>query len=151
MPDYSKSKIYVLRRADNNAIFYCGSTTAKLWQRLVEHKKYSRVRNYPVYRYVRENDIRITIELVEEFPCNTKQELHKREGEHTKELMKHWKLYNCSIAGRQKQEYIEDNYELYLARKRHWKNKKFLKNYQPKVKPTKKLILTLKISVKESS
>jgi hypothetical protein len=144
MPDFGKAKIYVLRRRDTNAIFYCGSTCTSLSLRLKEHKKASKKRNYPVYRYMRENEIVPTIELIENFPCNCKEELHKREGYHIKILRKSWVLQNYSIAGRSKLEYIKDNLESHLARKRSWHFKKKALEYKPVVRPTWVINITFK-------
>jgi hypothetical protein len=45
------------------------------------------------------------IELIEYFPCNTLQELRKREGEH----IKNTECVNKRVEGRTNKEYYEDN------------------------------------------
>ena len=63
------------------------------------------------------------IELFEKFPCNSKEELNKREGEIIREIG----TVNKQIAGRTKKEYYEDNKD---------KMKQHYKEYQEKNKDT---------------
>jgi hypothetical protein len=78
MPDYQNGKIYSIRSRSNLDLVYVGSTTQPLSKRFGEHKKQS-------------NKIKTSkkiidlgdayIELIENFSCNSKEELLKREGE----------------------------------------------------------------------
>ena len=71
---YQKGKIYKLTCDDVNLVYY-GSTIKKLQDRLGNHKAPS---NATVSRTMR--DIGgLKIELVEEYPCNSRRELEQRE------------------------------------------------------------------------
>ena len=72
------------------------------------------------YQYVDDWD-NWYIELFENFPCNSKEELNKREGEIIREIG----TVNKQIAGRTKKEYYEDNKD---------KMKQHYKEYQEKNK-----------------
>ena len=105
MPNYQLSKIYKIYSPSKNLV-YIGSTTQALSQRLGEH-----LRNYKAYK----NDNTKTcfssfiildcddykIELVEEYPCNNRQQLCKKEGEYIKNI----ECCNKNVAGRTFQEY----------------------------------------------
>ena len=95
---------------------YFGSTSESLSQRMVRHRaSYRSYKNNPkkslrnsVYdifdEYGMEN---CKIELVEYYPCNTKEELRRREGQ----IIKDNDCVNKRVEGRTKQEYKEDNKE----------------------------------------
>jgi hypothetical protein len=78
--DYSKGKIYQVKSAATERI-YVGSTIVTLPVRLKKHKS-----DYGIGEGACVNDLfeefgkdNFYIELIEEFPCNTKRELRKRE------------------------------------------------------------------------
>lgn len=84
MPDYSKSKIYCIRSHQIDKI-YIGSTTLSLVSRLGEHRralkfytegkgKNHHTKSFEILKY---DDF--YIELIENYPCNNKEELTKRE------------------------------------------------------------------------
>jgi hypothetical protein len=75
---YNNGKIY--RLMCNDGYYYIGSTIVKLNLRFNSHKKSSKIMNTPVYNHI--NKIgweNVEIELIEEYPCNVKKELNKRE------------------------------------------------------------------------
>lgn len=76
MPDYQQGKIYALR-SPNTASVYVGSTTVPLSNRFKQHKA---ANNGCCSRQIIEAG-EARIELVEDFPCASKQELNRREGE----------------------------------------------------------------------
>jgi hypothetical protein len=88
--NYQKSKIYAIKCKERDDV-YIGSTTRPLYVRMSEHR--ADVRNVMNGRklYKKNTSMLITqypsawIELIEEFPCNNKEELHKREFEIMKE------------------------------------------------------------------
>ncbi len=89
MPDYQNGKIYTLRSYTDTNLIYVGSTTKKLCDRKSNHKSNS-VRcpeNY-LYKTVTNNGgwNAWYIELVENYSCNSKEELEKREGEVMREI-----------------------------------------------------------------
>lgn len=116
MPNYQQGKIYKIVSNTDDELCYVGSTTLPLLcQRMAEHRdnykclksggKVNHTSSYILLdKYGVEN---CRIELIEIFPCNSKDELTKKEGEYIR-------LLNCvnkNIAGRTKQEWREDNPE----------------------------------------
>lgn len=81
MVDYGEGKIYKLSCEDGH--YYYGSTVATLRTRLHGHKVASKKQPYRVYTHI--NTIgwdKVTIELVESYPCADRRELNKRESEY---------------------------------------------------------------------
>lgn len=109
MPDYQKSKIYKLWSPSKN-IVYIGSTTEPLATRLSKHNY-----NYKVYNKDNTKGYCISylildcedykIELLEQYPCNNKTQLLKKEGEH----IRNNECVNKIIAGRTIKEWYKDN------------------------------------------
>jgi len=109
MPDYQRGKIYKLYSPSKNLIYY-GSTIETLAQRLAKHKyeykKYNEDNSRKYYTSFLVLDCEdYKIELVEEYGCNNKQQLDKKEGEY----IKNNECVNNRIAGRTKKEYNIDN------------------------------------------
>lgn len=107
MENYKNGKIYAIRSRKNIEHVYYGSTFQDLEKRMLQHNSDA----VGVDRF-RSSAMIIScgdayIELVEEFPCNTKQELEKREGWYQKNKM----CVNKKVAGRTDSEYREDNRE----------------------------------------
>ena len=105
-------KIYKIYSYDDDKI-YIGSTTQPLYKRLGCHKSTYIHFQKKQTKYISSVEILKNpthkIELIELFPCDTKEELVKREGYYIKKL----DCVNKRIAGRSKKEYIEDNKESY--------------------------------------
>ena len=106
MPDYSKGKIYTIRcRTDDNLI-YVGSTIQPLSVRFANHK---RNKGCSLYEYINDNYIGTWsnwyIELYELYPCNSKMELERKEGEIQRQIA----TINKRVAGRTIKEYCFDN------------------------------------------
>jgi hypothetical protein len=74
--NYTNSKIYALRSYSTDKI-YIGSTTQSLTKKLSE-LKYSH--GNAIIDYISKYDD-VYIELLEDFPCKSKEELMKRQGE----------------------------------------------------------------------
>ena len=105
MPDYQKGMIYKLwsPQAEEHEI-YIGSTCNDLRFRKWEHKsKGNRCSSKILFE--KYDDVRI--ELIEDYPCNNKAELNKKEGEYIREN----NCLNKNISGRTKKQYNEDNKE----------------------------------------
>ena len=120
MPDYQKAKIYKLYSVSNEELVYYGSTTQRLSQRLGEHNK-----NFKNNLKVKSNLVieagDYKIELIENYPCNNKQELLKKESEYIRNNV----CVNKSIPDRTLKEWIEDNKEkLAEKRKEYYENNK---------------------------
>ena len=84
--DFQKSKIYAIKCKERDDC-YIGSTTRSLYVRMGEHRADFRLVSNGRKLYKKNTAMLITqypsayIELIEEFPCNSKEELHKREFE----------------------------------------------------------------------
>ena len=102
MPDYQNGKIYSIR-SPNNEKYYIGSTTQKLHNRMAGHRT---LKNNGSSKEII-NSGGAYIELIENFSCNNKEELLKREGE----LIRKFKndIVNMIIPNRTHKEYIQDN------------------------------------------
>lgn len=105
MPNYQEGKIYSLR-SHRTCNIYIGSTCRKLSDRKSEHvsrfkRNTSTTKSCEIVQY---DDV--YIELVEYFPCRTKEELLKREGQIMRETPN---CVNRCIAGRDNSEYRRDN------------------------------------------
>ena len=131
MPDYNKGKIYKLWSPSKNLVYY-GSTCETLPQRLASHRcKYKTYmntnKNYiTAYKVLECEDYKI--ELIEDYPCNNKQQLCKKEGEYIREL----KCVNKNIAGRTYKEWEEENKE-----KRSEQHKQYDKVHKQQIKEKK--------------
>ena len=104
MPDYSLGKIYMVypkvEDPDDGDVYY-GSTTNTLARRMALHRSQSCCKIL-FDKYGVKNCF---IELVQEYPCESKDELNKKEGEYIRAN----KCINKRIAGRTQKEYDIDN------------------------------------------
>ncbi len=101
MPDYSKGKIYQVI-SPNHPVPYIGSTTQALSKRMVLHRRCHRTTCRII---IDAGDA--YIELIEEFPCDNKEQLNKREGE----VIRQMNCVNRYITGRTQKEYKETHKE----------------------------------------
>ncbi len=109
MPDYTKGKIYSVRSHQTNEI-YIGSTISPLSKRMGQHReKYNKWKRgeyhyFTCFKLIELGDAYIS--LIEEYPCENKEQLERREGE----IMRATPNYiNKLIAGRTYDEYYEEN------------------------------------------
>jgi hypothetical protein len=106
---YQNGKIYAIKSFQTNDVYY-GSTTKSLSKRLIGHKAHYKLWQNNNYNYVTSFEIikydDCFIELYELYPCNSKTELEKREGQVIRENNN---AVNKVIAGRTKKEYCADN------------------------------------------
>lgn len=120
MPNYANGKIYAIRSYLTDKI-YIGSTCQQLSNRLSKHRTNYRSHLNGKYHFVTSFFIieheDAYIELLELYPCNSKMELERREGE----LIRLHNCVNRCIAGRTSQQYRDDNIE---------KIKEYNKNYK---------------------
>ena len=116
---YQNAKIYSIRSHQTDKV-YIGSTCSPLAKRLYEHrKKYERYKSEK-YDYVTSFEILKFddhyIELVEEYPCQNKFQLHRREGQTIREV----DCVNKVIAGRTQVEYRHDNKDKIKEQKKQY-------------------------------
>ena len=116
MVNYNEGKIYKLW-SDTSDNLYIGSTTCPLAQRLYKHKNAIK-RGLSTTAIAMREHTNIRIELIENFPCNSKDELLKREGEHIR--FHRNDILNHDVAGRTKKEYYEENADKLKQHKRDW-------------------------------
>jgi len=105
--DYSNGKIYTIRSSQTDK-YYIGSTTTSLAKRFSSHKScYKNGRkDITSVEIVKYDDA--YIELLEDYPCGSKNELNKREGQ----LIRQYKneCVNKFISGRTRKEYKKEYY-----------------------------------------
>lgn len=113
--NFNRGKIY--RIQCNDGRFYIGSTTQLLTQRLHHHKQLSKKDNTLFYQHMQtlgwEN---ASIELIEDYPCNTSKELHQQEDYHIAQHIENPLCLNQKRAflsderrQEEKQEYLEQH------------------------------------------
>ena len=108
--DYKDGKIYRIRNNINDDI-YVGSTTQPLSKRMAKHRQNAKSENKMHYIfYSKVNEIGIEnfyIELIEDYPCESLEQLRKREGHYIRKMG----TLNHHIAGRTSKEWLEQNRE----------------------------------------
>lgn len=122
--NYENSKVYAIRSNDSDNI-YIGSTTSSLSKRLSDHRtQFKAWLNQSTKPYYTSFEIlkhpNHYIELMEEYPCENKMQLEKREGEL---IRKHkGKAVNKVINGRTVKERYYDTHEKQLQDKQKYHN-----------------------------
>jgi molecular chaperone DnaK (HSP70) len=108
MNKFQQGKIYTIRSHQTDKI-YIGSTIDGLSRRLSGHRN-----KYKIYLSDKKNNLAsfeilkypdYYIELLESFPCDNKNELHRREGE----LIRSMDCVNKMVPGRTVAEWLHDN------------------------------------------
>jgi hypothetical protein len=140
MVDYSKSKIYKIVGGNKT---YIGSTVLDLQYRFTSHtcgyRLWKQQKTNFTSSFLLFDEVGVencSIELIEEFPCHSRKELNKREGE----CMELVECVNKQKAGRTKKEYHthnidkekEDKKRYYLLNKDKFKT--YSKEYYSKKK-----------------
>jgi len=111
---YKRGKIYIVKCKYDDTLKYVGSTFRKLNERLSSHRN---DKGCSLYEFVKKGDWdNWYIELYEEYPCNNKKELEKREGE----VIRLVGTINKGIAGRTYKEWYEVNKEKIAERKKKY-------------------------------
>jgi hypothetical protein len=137
---YSQGKIYKLYTKEGDEC-YIGSTIQPLWRRLQVHKYPS---NSCRSRELFEKYKCIEIELLEEYPCNTRYELEEREKEH---IIKTDNCINIKIPNKcikEREKHVRDSEEVKnfkLTELKREKRRKFdlerYNNYPEEARKTK--------------
>jgi len=144
---YKNAKIYKI--VDNtNGNVYIGSTCKKLCQRLVQHR--ANYKRYQIqngrftssFEILKNNDYDIV--LLENYPCNNKEELRQKE----REYIEKFKCVNKNIPNRTQKEYKMDNKNKILEKHKNYyqenkdkllaDNKKYHKDNKEKIRERKK-------------
>ena len=140
--NYQNGKIYTIRSYQTDNVYY-GSTTQPLNVRLSKHKgHYNRYQNEK-YRYVTSFEIikykDCYIQLLENYPCNSKAELEKREAEFIRENNCVNKYIPCRSS---KQYYLDNKDKIKQYRednkdKIHKRHKQYYENNKDKIQSSK--------------
>ncbi len=132
--DYQNGKIYKLSSFETDKV-YVGATIQLLYKRKSKHK--SNYKNWLIdkhcdyitsYEIIKYGDFDII--LLEEYPCDNKEQLHARERYYIEKL----NCVNKNIPGRKKKEYYQDNkIEMREKSKKHyWDNRMKMIEYSRK-------------------
>lgn len=121
---YQSGKIYKIVDIGYKRV-YIGSTIQDLSKRMASHRcDYNRFKNgkagfVSVYAMFDEfTTSNCKIELIEDYPCTSLNELQRREGYH---IMQH-ECINKLVAGRTYKEWLQENLELSKERERRWRS-----------------------------
>jgi hypothetical protein len=130
---YQNGKIYAIRSYQTDDVYY-GSTTQPLSKRLSKHKASYKYWQNGKYNYITSFEIvkfdDCYIELFEDYPCNSKAELERREGEI---IRAEDNAINKFIAGRTYKEYYAENVD-----KIKQQNKQYREDNAEKIKQQSK-------------
>ena len=124
MRNYQNGKIYAVRSRSRPDLVYVGSTVSPLSERMGRHRGPNN--DCTSKQIVDIGDA--YIELIELYPCNSKEELNRREGHFQRSM----DCVNKVIAGRTIAEYREDNKEAFAARQKQYQedNKEAISAYK---------------------
>ena len=112
---YQDGKIYKILNSETDDV-YVGSTTQKLSKRMTNHRTNAKkgVTHF-LYQKMREiGGDKFYIELVEKYPCNSLEQLNKREGEWIREMA----TLNEKVAGRNNKHYKQEHKEIIKEREK---------------------------------
>ena len=150
MNRYENGKIYKIVDVGFNKC-YIGSTCEKLCKRMERHRKdykdycEGKKRTYPssVLMFAEYGIENCKILLETEYPCNSKEELVKKEGEYILKT----ECVNKNIAGRDKIQYYVDNKEQFLQKAKDYyrnnkeycdeRNKQYYENHKEEIQEYK--------------
>jgi hypothetical protein len=110
MRDYNNGRIYTIRCLTDKTLIYVGSTIQALSKRFGFHKASSKTeinKNCLLYRTINGDWDNWYIELNQLYPCSSKEELERKEGE----IQRLIGTLNERIAGRSCKEYFNENRE----------------------------------------
>jgi hypothetical protein len=118
---YSNGKIYAIMSPHTDKM-YIGSTIDTLHNRFRKHKTKKNCSSIEVLHH-----LDCYIQLIQMFPCNSKQELNRQEGKY----ILNNDCVNKRVAGRTKKEYDEQNKDIkkQYYQKNKEKKKKEIKKY----------------------
>ena len=144
MPDYSNGKIYTIRNRNDDTKIYVGSTIQSLAVRFGGHKrnaKQEKCMNILLYIEVNDDWDNWYIELYENYSCNNREELLKKEGE----VIRLIGTLNSRIAGRDMKDYRKDNAEEI----KEYKKQYHIKNEEKEKEQTKQYRIKNADKIKE--
>lgn len=113
---YENAKVYKLQYADGH--FYIGSTKENLPHRRAHHVAASK--KFPdrrVYKHINGDWENVRIILVEQYPCENREQLQRKEDEHIQRELKNQLCLNHIRAHITAEEFRDIRHEQYLRRK----------------------------------
>jgi hypothetical protein len=157
MTDYKNGKIYAIKSNETKDV-YIGSTCSTLEKRMSSHKAdYKRKLRGETFRSTTSENVLkysdVCIELIENFPCETKKQLLDREGEIIKNTpncintqvqgrtMAQYRIDNVEKLKQQQMEYRERNKEILKDRFNKWYSSDGAKEYYEKQKVKRNVIV----------
>jgi len=140
MPDYNKAKIYELV-CNNTGLKYYGSTVQPLYKRLSGHVDYLKKNHYVTSAEIIKGG-NYYINLVENFSCSSKEELHARE----RWYIQNNDCVNKIIPTRTPKQYMEDNKDIIAKKAKQYRedNKEYFKKYKTEYRDKNKDIIAKK-------
>jgi len=163
MVNYQNGKIYKLVNNVDDEI-YVGSTCNPLRVRKGGHKRDSKTRpNYKVYKHLNEVGWEnVEIILIENYACESKDELHRRERHWIDTLKpslnkviptrtkKEWREENREVILKKKKEYRKSNKEVILQKQKEYAkaNKEYCQNYKKEYNQKNKEAISKKQRIK---
>lgn len=117
MSKYNEGKIYLLKNKNDPNLVYVGSTINTLYNRLKSHKSNCKIKpNTLLYKTINNDWDNWDITLYENYKCETKKDLQKREGE----IIRLFGSLNTKIEGRTHKEYYNENRTNVLKQKKDY-------------------------------
>ena len=138
--NYQNGKIYCIRNNVDNDL-YIGSSCQPLSKRMAWHRcnrNAKKKQNMRIYQKMNELEVEhFYIELIEEYPCNTVEQLRKREGELIRDLKP---VLNKRIEGRTMKEYYNENKDIIIekSKQRYNENKDAIGEYRKQYRQNNK-------------
>ena len=125
MTDYQKGKVYQINTSLGPEVYY-GSTTQSLKQRMAEHKFHFLCTSHLIFK--KHGFENCKIELVEDYPCNSRKELETRERFYIENNV----CINKCIPTRTDAEYRADNKEKIKTQSKQYTidNKEKIREYK---------------------
>jgi len=116
MPAYKQGKVYMIWSPHTNKV-YIGSTTQPLHKRFYDHC-HTLYRRTSAHEVIDCGDARI--ELIEEYPCASKSELNRREGQ----IIRERACVNKVVAGRTNAEWRQEKKDALAAKAKVYRQEK---------------------------
>jgi hypothetical protein len=119
--DYKLGKIYKLVNDMTDDVYIGSTCEPTLARRLANHisnfRSYKKGKGHYVSSFQIIENGNYDIQLIESYPCNSKDELHAREGHYIKTMA----CVNKVIVGRSKKEYYQQNCEIIKNRQKQYR------------------------------
>ena len=123
MVNYENGKIYKIINTENNQIVYIGSTVEQLCKRYAKHKHKA-----PNHKII----------LIQNYPCNSKEELCMKEQEFIEQNTNLLNKYKAFRSEEQKKEYEKEYKKEYNKDKIKEQNKEYREKNKDKIKEYQK-------------